>query len=97
MAKIRYNVIVMTSSKGVRKANWTATISPLRPGTIDDGFDGVVQSQYEHMGFGKRFNGLTKIVVKGIRFKGAGIDDTDVVWMWCPATRVATVVKVVRA
>jgi hypothetical protein len=97
MARARYHVLVMTSSKGVRKADFIATREALRPGSVASGLDNIVNEWYIHMGFGTMYNGLTKLVVRGIRWDGVGVDGTDIVWMWNTKTKVAAVVKVVMA
>jgi hypothetical protein len=97
MAKIRYNILVMTSSRGVRKQDFIFNRQPVRPGSVADTLNEVVADQYSHIGFGLRSNGLTKYIVHGIRLRGAGLDGTDIVWMWNPVTKAAVVVKAVRA
>lgn len=96
MGKIRYDILIRTSSKGVRKEDFIWNRQPHRPGSIVESFDEAVQDQYQHLGFGLRLNGTTKYMVKGIRWVGAGLDGTDIVWMWCPQVGTAVVMKVVR-
>jgi hypothetical protein len=94
--KIRYNVIVRTSSRGVKKQDVIFNKDPARPRSIKEVFDDVVANQYGHLGFGLRSNKLPKYQVNGIRYHGVGVDDTDVVFMWCPQTKACVVIKVVR-
>lgn len=83
----------------MRKADFIYNRDPFRPGSIGEGLDDVVKAQYTHLGFGersfKRF--VTKYIVRGVRWRGAGIDDTDIVWMWCPQTKACVVIKAVRS
>ena len=94
--RIRYNVIVRTSSRGVAKQDFVFNKEPARPRSIHGVFDDVVNKQYEHLGFGYKYRGITKYQVNGMRFKGVGVDGTDVVFMWCPQTKACVVIKVVR-
>jgi hypothetical protein len=95
--RIRYDVIVQTSSNGVRKAEVIFNHEPLRPGSVADVFNDIVLEQWLHVGYGYRSypRGVTTIPVSGIRRKGVGLDGTDIVWMWSTTTKVAVVVKVV--
>ena len=95
MARVRYDIVVKTSSNGVRKQDFISNRQPLRPGSVTEAIDEVVQAQYEHLGFGVNSFGLTKYIVKGLRLKGIGILDTDVVMMYCPQTKACVVVKAV--
>ncbi len=97
MSRVRYNILVQTSSRGIRKQDFIFNREPLRPGSVAEYINETVLSQYEHLGFGNRINGTTKYQVNGIRIRGAGIDGTDIVGMWCPRTRAAVIVKAVRA
>jgi hypothetical protein len=94
--RLRYNVIVRTSSRGIEKQPFVFNKEPARPRSISETIDDTVAKQYEHLGFGVRMNGTTKYEVHGIRFKGAGVDGTDVVWMWCPQTKACVTVRAVR-
>jgi hypothetical protein len=96
-ARIRYNVLVRSSSRGVGKADFFFNKDPQRPGSIAEAVDETVAKQYAHLGFGTRMNGTTKYAVRGLRFTGAGVDGTDVVFMWCPQTKAVVVIGAVRA
>jgi hypothetical protein len=96
MARVRYDVIVQVSVRGNRQPNFVTNREPLRPGSLPDAIDEVVQQQYEHLGFGIRhYSKLPKYMVKGLRLNGVGVLDTDVVMMYCPQTKAAVVVKAV--
>jgi hypothetical protein len=94
--RIRYDIIVRISSHGVVKQDFTFNRDPARPRSVNDVIDEAVKAQYEHLGFGVRMNGLTKYPVHGIRWHGIGVDDTDVIGMWCPTTGACVVIGVRR-
>lgn len=95
--KIRYNIVVRSSSRGIRKGDFTFNHTPYRPGTVQDAFEDAVFKQYEHLGFGvKYYSKVTKYPVRGIRLRGAGVDGTDVVAMWCHTTKACVLIKLVR-
>jgi len=71
---------------------------PLRPGSVAEALHDTVEKQYAHLGFGIRHHTkLPKYEVRGINWKGKGINGTDIVWMWVPQTRAAMVVKAVES
>ena len=94
MLRVRYNIVIQTSSHGVRKADFIWNKDPLRPGSIADQFKEAVDAQYEHLGFGIGvYTKLPKYWVRGLRIH---VGEFDQVWMWCPSTKAAVVVRVVK-
>ncbi len=82
----RFDIEVLVSVRGNRRAPFIWNRVPLRPGSVIDELRDATQQQYDHMAYSGRF------VVKGLDY----IEKHQKVFMWAPANHRACVIRAVE-